>query len=85
MAMLKAGTKVQHKLQSGLLGEGTVIQDSKFGSVKICWAHQRNRVIEMGAVFCVNGKGKTREGITFTNWWQPEQVQNLVWNRGLVK
>ena len=77
--MLKAGTKVRHKLQSSLLGEGTVVQDSKFGSVKVCWERQRNRVIEMGAVFCVNGNGKTREGTTFTNWWQSEQVQNLMW------
>jgi hypothetical protein len=78
--MLKAGTKVRHKLQSGLLGEGTVVQDSKFGSVAVCWERQRNRVIEVGAVFCVNGNGKTREGTTFTNWWQDEQVKNLMWD-----
>jgi hypothetical protein len=78
--LLKAGTLVQHKLQSGLLGAGTVIQDSKFGNVAVCWERQRNRVIEVGAVFCVNGNGKTREGTTFTNWWQSERVQDLVWS-----
>ena len=78
MAMLEVGDKVRHKLQSGLLGNGVVVQNSRFGSVAVCWERQRNRVIEVDAVFCVNGSGKTREGTTFTNWWQSVQVQNLM-------
>ena len=74
---MKIGTKVRHKLTSAM-GDGVVVSKNRFGNVMVCWEFDKVRVIEMGAEFCVNGIGKTREGTKFTNWCRSEQVQNLM-------
>ena len=74
---MKIGTKVRHKLTSAM-GDGVVVSENRFGNVMVCWEFDKVRVIEMGAEFCVNGTGKTREGTKFTNWCRSEQVQHLM-------
>ena len=77
--MLRVGTKVRHKKTSAM-GDGVVVSENRFGNVMVCWEFDKVRVIEMGAEFCVNGTGKTREGTKFTNWHRSESTQNLMWS-----
>jgi len=75
--MFKIGTSVRHK-NSSAMGDGVIVGENRFGNVKVCWESDKVRVIEIGASWCVNGAGKTREGTKFTNWCRSESTQNLM-------